>query len=648
MTFDPNAAWTAIRQRQTHQPVYFARLLNATPRIRPASATTYGSDAAWTAPTLAYDGDVLTAAHGFANIVDDVQQYASMVLIFPAVTVARMQPKVLVSIETVDPAHAQYVEAFYSTDNGASWSALGTSISTGTSLLEGPELTNVSLGLFRIRLRTWYEHDAVIPTSGLCYEAYVEDFSNQVDYSTGPVLSPSVAKQPWLTEIEYEGGASDVIDGSLEIGVLRLTIADVDGTATQLLGFRSETPLWNQIASQRVDLFAGYRELPESQYARIFRGRISDVGLTDDLSGITLTCEDVKAGIKQTVMGNARDKSSLGDIQGGTPAWWPYQPIILEGNPINVFGAILLDRFSLTDPDFPLTRIVGGPRGCGLDPAYDINVAAIKAVRDAWFDSYLSRFTFTESFDASEWAAANIFQMFGPVAIDGSGRIAFFPWEPPIRTAISTTLTDADALRIAAWRLRTDVYQNAVRVDFNFDPWERAYDAHNLNEPNYVVVEDEQDIASSKVRRELERACDGFHWDIDGYKQARDRASKILRWLKTPPVELVVAVPFTRSDIEVGDVLSVTLSDVPDVTTGLRGIANRPMRVTAVKPDVGRGTFEVTLMEFGYLRYGSIAPDSVVSNYPGWTQDQKDRYAAIASNGTETVGSPPDPAYRMI
>lgn len=645
MTFDPNASWNTARQRPAQQPVYFLRFVNAAEKVWPIAATSYGSDSQWSNPALAYDGSDLTGASGCGRKRVPDQTYASQVFTFQPGTLTKIVPKVALATGTVSGKNPGpfFVEAYYSTDGGGSWHQIGSTLTSGAALLEGPTLTNVAMGSFRLRIRTWTTN-VVGTESGVCYSAYVSNESNAIDYSTSSVQGSTVLKKPYLTEIEYEGGAVDIIEGSMTIGTVRVTLVDADGDLVQLLGFEADQPLWRHVADQRIDLFAGYREMQEVDFVRIFRGRISEVSMTDDLSGIMLVCEDVKAGLKQNVMELATDPPDPDNPQDPEPPG----PVVLQGNAINVLGAILLGRFADDDPDFPVTVLSGQPTGCNLDPDLDVNVDALKNIRDTWLDGFIIRTEWRDGVDAAKWAGENVFQIFGPVGIDGYGRITMFPWEPPVRPAIPATLTDDDVLSVVSWRLRTDIHKNAVRIQYNYDPVTKDYAGLNLNEPDEAVVQDDADIAAVGVRRELLRQSDGLRWYLRGYTLARDRAAKILRWLKKPPVELTVSVPFTRGDLEVGDVVSVTLSTVPDVTTGLRGILNRPMRIVSVVPNVAEGTFEMVLFEFGYQRYGLIAPDSVTADYDGWTQDQKDRYVALADDATETVGSGGDRPYRVI
>jgi hypothetical protein len=639
LSFNPNAAWTTERAKRQQEPCYFIRFPDGGTVVRPISGTTFSTHAAWTSPAFAYDGNDGSEAYGRAtrNLQTGVQGYASLVLSFAPGTAD--QARVSALVRTGRASTSQFVEVYYSTNSGATWTLLQRVTNSATHVLvQSAIMHGVDLGALRIRLTAWTTQPTLTPGLGAGYasEAWVDDLSTIVDYATGPVLAPTFEKRTLLAEIEHEAGTTDLLEGQLEVGSLRVTLADKDGSIARLLGFEAPDPQWTQIADRRIDLYAGYRSLPEAEYARVFRGRIAEVQLGDSEADVVILAEDVKAGLRQTIMQNATEpRDEARPETANLPG-----PIVIKGNPIDVLGAILTGVFSPTDPDFPVTVTGPTPTGCGLSRTEDVSVDQLKAVRETWFSSYVIGFEFRDTIEAAAFLADEVFRLFGPAGIDGHGRLTMFPWEPPTLGDVPMTITEDDILAVVAWRLRTDLHYNAVRVRFNFDASTNDYDNRNPYQPQDALVEDAPDIAAVGVRKELTLESKGMHATLDGYKVALIRAGNLLRLTRRPPVELTVRLPFTRREIEVGDVIKVTCSTVPDVRSGLRGVTDRVMRATAIAPSLADGTLEVTLMEFGYRRHGLIGPTSMEAReYDAWTQTEKDRYVAVAAS---------DPAFLVM
>jgi len=462
------------------------------------------------------------------------------------------------------------------------------------------------------------------------YVAQIEGLGTDA-FSTGPVKSA----KPWVERVaisamEGRGQRVDLASGDVTVGSVTVDVLNTDGRIFQLVATEASGAPLATLANRRLDVYAGYRNIIGNDYPRVFRGRITDIVGLKDHTGFRLTAEDVKRGLDVPIMTGATDDS----------------PVIIEGNPINVLGAVLLNVFSLSDTDFPLTAITGTPIGAGLDRATDVAVAQLKDIRDTWFVDVRMRFKWTKDESCSGWVAKNFFQLIGPAVIDGYGRIGLYPWEPSVAGAVVPTLTDDDVVRVDSWRRRPDLHVNRVRIRFNWDPSSRVYGDNPLL-PDEVVAEDTADQAATGAVRLLDLTSEGIREDLNGTAIASVLTHTLLRWRRKPPVEIVVSCPFTKRNLEVGDVAKVTLRNVLDVKTGTRGITNKLMRVVEITPKYSAGLLSVTLVEVAFLRYGFIPPNSL-GDYPTWTQAQKDRYYAIGRTSDNRVNAGTEEGYAIL
>ena len=110
-----------------------------------------------------------------------------------------------------------------------------------------------------------------------------------------------------------------------------------------------------------------------------------------------------------------------------------------------------------------------------------------------------------------------------------------------------------------------------------------------------------------------------------------------MRRYLTVPAEFELEVPFSMRDLEQGDGILVTSADIPNLSTGLRGVTELACRVSRIRPDFERGTLRLGLIDRGAARYGSISA-SGTADYTSASAAEKAAHAFVGATLTNIVG----------
>ncbi len=108
-------------------------------------------------------------------------------------------------------------------------------------------------------------------------------------YCTGPIKSATVARKRYLLNPSSSSNNLDLLRCTATLSDMSFTLMDINGEISNLV---STYTMKNRL----VSIYAGYADLPESQYQQIYGGQIDNVEQTSDLTGWTFT---VMGGLKQ-------------------------------------------------------------------------------------------------------------------------------------------------------------------------------------------------------------------------------------------------------------------------------------------------------------------------------------------------------------
>ncbi len=442
-------------------------------------------------------------------------------------------------------------------------------------------------------------------------------------FSTGPVRGAGATYKRYLRTPRGVTQQIFPLQGKSSIGSLSLDLVDVDDEVTDLLSPGQVVPTW---INREVTLFGGYADLDEADYAKIFVGQVSDWSMKG--ARYTLKARDLKRTTLENVMRNATEDT----------------PSTIQGNPINIWYAFITGDFA--NVTFPVTT--SGATATGLDVSASlIDEAHLEAERDEWLFGWDIRFEFRKPEKAKKFFEDELFLLKGYPLIRGSGQLSARLYHPA-HPALTPQILDEDGilLGIPSTKPLINDHVNVIEIHGDFAP---DFD-EELGETEFALLysfEDTADIAATKERKELIIESKGLRTDLDGVRNARFAGGKIRQRFLEPPIEIIAETLFSKRAFEVGDVVGVTHSALPDMETGARGWAAVQCEVVKAVPDFRRGRMRFTLITTNFgRRYRVIAPNSV-PDYTSQTQSQKDKYMTIADTGTELLGGV-DPAHQII
>lgn len=451
-------------------------------------------------------------------------------------------------------------------------------------------------------------------------------------YSTAPVRSPAVTKAVQL-EIPAGGArAIDVLDGTATVARFEFELLDVAEDITDLVATEAPGAQVGTLINRKVTLYAGYRQLVESDYAEIFVGRIRGLRWNAAGTGYVVTAYDSSYLLDGEIMANATDG----------------QPTTLRGNAVNVYASILRGVFSTSDPDFPLDFVsvasgtTSAPTGLDLADAL-LNIDQLKDQRDTWHSGTTVQVVFTQPEAARAHLEAEFFRVFQAwPAISGDGLLGCRFHVPALPAATAPVVDTDDILRVVTWRRLLEDHLNSYTYLGDYD--EATGDYTDLGVP--VRAEDTANQSATGETIEFRAESRWLRTAYDGLGIAEEMAGRHrIRYLETPAY-LELDVSFRKRALEEGDVAAVTHPQLPDLRTGERGLVSRLMTIVSIHPQFEAGVLRLGLLDIGFKRYGVIGPNAGVPEYDTATEAQRSTFFYLCSNAG--VMSDGTDGYRFI
>jgi len=504
-------------------------------------------------------------------------------------------------------------------------------------------------------------------------------------YSTGPVLSPSAQKYLVLQTPDSVSQKLAQLQGRSSLTLTDLRLVDAAGIITEIIATERASPIFDTLLNRTVVVYSGYRAIPESAYAPVFEGQIDALSF-DGSATYTLRLVDIRRTANDEIMVNAdasgtipiattlasgasagalafavvssvnitegaylmlgpnatgdEDKVYVGSVVGGTifigavtegvaavPLAHTYAAgadvrwasTIIEGHPLNILYAVLTGEF--TNPLFPLVRAQGLPTGMGLSPS-SVKTADIVADRDRWSTGEVWRFEFRSSAAGFRFIEQKISRLLGYTSVTQDGLETFRAYRPPfpeVAGAGLPTITKNDVLEWE-WVRAHDLHVNRVSLGVDLDPQSGA-------PGTTVTVEDTADQASTAETAEMADDDTGLRSSLNGISLAQQYGEGLLRRFKKPPDQFRVTLGLRRRALSVGDVVSVTHPDFPNIRTGFRGVTAYRLEVVERQESMAEGRVKLLLQDAGFIRPAAWAPESGAASYTVATAAEKE-YAA--------------------
>lgn len=522
-------------------------------------------------------------------------------------------------------------------------------------------------------------------------------------YSTALVLAAGTTKKPLMRVPDQIGQKISQLQGRQTISVFSFQLVDSAGEISDLLATDKSSPQLATLINRKVTLFSGYLDLNEADFAPIAIGEISDVRLlmsgtaysfkmrslkraqleeiftqADERGGSPLNTRlgvDADAGTRvltlldvsdrsegdRLYIGPSTDSGDAGDEEKVTIASIEglvvtlekvlassydaqdevrWATTVLRGNPINLIYAIMTGDFA--NATFPLTKVRGLPTGLNI-AAGDIDAVGMVKERDRMIPHLELEFEEKQPSSGFRFLENKIYRHFGYPIVKGDGKLGFRLYRPAFPDDAGAglpTLKEADIRRFE-WQRPQDLHVNRVRLGVEF--------SLQNNEPLIVVLEDQEaDQTATKEVAEIDINQTGFRDALQGVRIAETRAAVWFRRFLQEPPQVRVWTGLRKRAIEEGDVVQLTHPEIPDISTGTRGVTSKRMEVVEVGHGFRDEEMTFLLQDARFARPMFIGAAGALPDYDAASAAERE-YWHIADTG-DPAGNFGDgtPPYEVI
>jgi hypothetical protein len=531
----------------------------------------------------------------------------------------------------------------------------------------------------------WTARTAAGAQSPVYYIA-IEDLTTK-HFSTGPVRSAGTTKKALLRVPDTVAQKLSQLQGRASLTVVSFELVDRDAEITDLVATEKSSPTLATLVNRPVTLYSGYADLAEADYAAVGFGQVDSVEMTDMGVAYRFTLVDLHRHQFDDIFTNAEATQSIpynttlaadasagatqltpravADVQEGdklylgpsTHASYTGQeekvtvlkvtgsaivltaPLaksfkatdelrwattVIEGNPINLMYAVQTGDFA--NVTFPLTKVRGEPTGLGI-AAGQIDSAGLQKERDRMIPDKVWRFEAKDGVPGFRFLEQRLYRLLGYPAFTIDGKLSFRLYRPawPDDAASGLpTITKSDVVRWG-WRRAHDLHVNKVSVGVDMDP--------ETGEPAETGGgEDTADQTATRETAVFEEENTGLRAGLRGVRDADTVGSVILRRFLKPPAQYELWCHLTKRALQVGEVVSVTHDELPNVETGARGLSAVRLEIVEREERFAQGTVRLLLQDAGFTRPSFVGPAGAITGYDSATAAERE-YAYVGDAG---------------
>jgi hypothetical protein len=406
-----------------------------------------------------------------------------------------------------------------------------------------------------------------------------------VDYVNHECGSPDNTLKKYLVSISSLSRTVTPEEGKSSVSGVNVTILDYNDEITALLA--TDTYYFHR---KKTTIKIGYAGTNESDMVTVLTGWVTGLKLTSDGLAYEFSITDPIKWMQRKIFRGAEDST-----------------VTISGNPINILLACLTSTGAGTNGDYDY---YAEENGLGIDDDY-IDVTGIEAIRDDWFPgaSHYMNFTITKRQKAKDFFEKEIFKPLNlyPI-VSGTGKFLIKRFAPPLITSGTVQSFDEDnIIGLPSYDMNLDALVN--EVEFFYD-----YSTDFDTEAYYISSTSLNNRGPGK--KPIEIKSKGFDSDkTDVANIAQRRANAIFNRFAVPPIKLNINAFFDRWITEVGDIVPITHSKLPNIESGTRGLDESRMEI--IKKDVdfknGRVKFEALNTGFAKDIYCVISPSMTVT-----------------------------------
>lgn len=372
------------------------------------------------------------------------------------------------------------------------------------------------------------------------------------------------AYEPWLKTPRGASQSIDVVNGSSSIGELECEVIDKGGAVRQLVGAVT-------LEGRAATLSVGYPGIAWSEFVALHTYQLFKVTPSRFYNSYVFRARDRQMNAKRTVFLNPVNGLPLEKAN----------PWIVTGTPAEIAQAVYL---------FGLER-----------PVEEIDRASMLAIDSAAEGMHHAArpflFVLDEPFEAKQFLESEIYKIAGvyPV-IDNLGRIGLRMPRPPAAGPQGVfQFTAANVIVLP------EIDRMPVINEISFQ-----IDLEDGEHRNRLIFIDATSISTYgragqlRIESKGQRTVYGAQWFC------QETAARLFRRFAGTPTALRGGAPVLRVEafllslpVWVGDYVTVTHPQMPDILTGALGVADRLYEVIDREPDYQRGRMRYRLLDTG-------------------------------------------------
>jgi hypothetical protein len=410
---------------------------------------------------------------------------------------------------------------------------------------------------------------------------YSRVFSSQITNVAG--------QQPWIQEISGGDLDADCMNGSASRNQLSVRVLDKAGTISR--------DLQSLIFEGAVTtLKTGFREIPQSDFATVNVMKIDKVEVAERGTIYNFILRDLGVELNNTIYQTADD---------GYPTSQDHKRTIV-GNPMDILVDILENEIGYS---------VG-----------QLNTAVIAGYKANLFPGLTMEFSLDKPPQADEFIKTELFKpFFGFGFWDYLGR-----YTPHFHAAQAAPVI---ALALTASNIQSPLPVETAGDYYNVVSYRLDYDGSNFNSEIDSLYAPGVNIYGLPTQDIIQ--AKGLRSPLGGALYARLVAWTIFQRYGLRPGILELDADWEGIKLELGDLVTVTHSQIKNKLTGAESMTAEMFEVHGMAPDWQRGTVGLKLLDVNYLAQGPylIAPDGT----PVWTSaspTEKATYMFIADDTT--------------
>jgi len=439
-------------------------------------------------------------------------------------------------------------------------------------------------------------------------------------FSTHPVgsadstlLKASVMGLP--SEISQK---ADPEKGSTSISGVSFTLLnDGDGDVLESLSN-------NEWRGRRITLKMGFPGLDYTDYQVVNSYRIQSLAFDGARWGVS--CSNDLWQLKQPVMTEATAAAS----------------VTITENIITAWLQILTSTGNGTNGDYD---VLGATEGLGF-PVDRLNITEIESERDDWLSAWDTEFVINKRIDDfKQWSDREVFKVCGAYMRIKNGLLSIKARRAPLASD-SLDVIDAENTDITTprWRIDESRVYNRVIFAYDYDHTDDEYDTTNEEDDDQTFINGHtsQDVFGV---RELVIKSKGIK-TTETTAMMSPRAVNLFQRYSFGPPDMEVLTHLSTLDLCVGDVVTFTNDEIPDLENDQVGVTNAVYEIYELSVNHVNGTVRMKVSDSGWKRGKYALISALADEYDAASAANKTAYVWIADTGN-LLGSTDDDAYEV-